>query len=68
MQQTSTKGVQNSMQLGRKRDSLGIVSEIEIWLYYKIVQAEIRNRTWRLKFSGILKYKRIPQSRPDDQT
>ena len=37
MQQTSVKRVQDYIRLGKKGDSLGIVKEIEIWLYYQMV-------------------------------
>ena len=48
MQQSSIKGVQDQPWLGGKSDPLGIVQEIEIWLYDQMVyaQATVSLREW----------------------
>ena len=42
MLQTSSKGVQNSTQLGGKGELQQIVYEIKIWPYYQMVYAQTR--------------------------
>ena len=50
-----------------KGDQLGIVQEIEFWPYYQMVYAQSRTRLRKRDAFGILRYKRITQSRPEYQ-
>ena len=42
MQETSSKGVQNYVWLGRKSVPLGIMQEIKIWPYFQRVYAQTK--------------------------
>ena len=70
MQQTSVKRVQDQTWLGGEGDPVRIMQEIKIWPHKQMVheQTRIPPGEWDEKISGILRYKRITKSRPEDQT
>ena len=71
MQLTSTKEVQDKAWLGVESDHLETEQEIEIWPYYQMVNAQTRICLWEWKAKdslGILRYKQITKSQPENQT
>ena len=71
MQQISTEREEDFARLDRQGDPLRIVQEIEVWPYEQMIYAQPRILFWRMtrtNSSGILRYKRITYSLPDDRT
>ena len=70
MQQIRTKRVKDQTRMGGENDPWENEQEIEIRPFEQIIYAQLGIRTseWDTQTSGILRFKRITWSRPDDQT